>query len=117
MTVYYEKKDGKIIRWTKSEQQAVLEKMTEQCADEDLVGTEDGDYFLRGEVPDVPEERKAEKIRAERNRLLAESDWTQANDSPLPETERRKWRAYRQALRDMPSQTGFPHSVAWPEKE
>lgn len=117
MTIYYEKKDGKIIRWTKSEQQAVLEKMTEQCTDEDLVETEDGDYFLRGEVPETSQERKSEKIRAERNRLLAESDWTQANDSPLSETERRKWRAYRQALRDMPSQTDFPRSVVWPEKE
>ena len=117
MTIYYEKKDGKIIRWTKSEQQAVLEKMTEQCADEDLVGTEDGDYFLRGEAPKTSQERKSEKIRAERNRLLSESDWTQANDSPLSETERKKWRVYRQALRDMPSQTNFPHSVAWPEKE
>lgn len=117
MTVYYEKKDGKIIRWTQSERQAVLEKMTDRCADEDLVRAENGDYFLRGEVPETPRERKAEKIRAERNRLLAESDWTQASDCPLSETERKKWRAYRQALRDMPSQTGFPHSVVWPEKE
>ena len=59
MTIFYEKKNGKIIRWTQSEQQAVLEKMQEQCTDEDLVATEDGDYYLRSEVPEIPEKQKA----------------------------------------------------------
>ena len=117
MTIFYEKKNGKIIRWTHSEQQAVLEKMTERCSDEDLVKTEDGDYFLRGEVSDVPEERKAEKIRAKRNRFLCESDWTQTLDSPLTAKEREEWALYRQELRDITKQLSFPNSVVWPEME
>ncbi|MBR4126200.1 MAG: phage tail assembly chaperone [Alphaproteobacteria bacterium] len=117
MTIFYEKKNGKIIRWTQSEQQAVLEKMQEQCTDEDLVATEDGDYYLRGEVPNVPKERKAERIRAKRNRLLSESDWTQTLDVPLTAEDREEWALYRQELRDITKQASFPHSVVWPEME
>lgn len=53
-------------------------------------------------------------VRAERNRLLAESDWTQLLD--IPEATRASWAVYRQALRDLPQQPGFPHDVAWPAK-
>jgi len=42
-----------------------------------------------------------ESLRPERNRLLAESDWTQLNDSPLPEDKLAAWSAYRQDLRDL----------------
>jgi|YNPBryunderm2012_1023409.scaffolds.fasta_scaffold62590_1 hypothetical protein len=41
-------------------------------------------------------------LREERNRLLAESDWTQMPDAPLDERTRQAWREYRQALRDLP---------------
>ena len=56
----------------------------------------------------------AEAVRAERDRLLAASDWTQLPD--VPEAIRAVWAAYRQALRDIPQQEGFPHSVVWPSK-
>lgn len=55
---------------------------------------------------------KAAEVRAERNRLLADSDWTQVLDAPV---DRGAWTAYRQALRDISSQEGFPFSVTWPE--
>ena len=54
---------------------------------------------------------KAADIRAERNRLLAESDWTQVLDAPV---DKDAWAAYRQALRDVTAQPGFPLSVEWP---
>ena len=56
-------------------------------------------------------ERQAVEARAERNRLLSASDWTQVADAPVDQAA---WSAYRQALRDIPSQPGFPHSVEWP---
>jgi hypothetical protein len=56
----------------------------------------------------------AYQARAERNRLLAESDWTQLPD--VPEAARLAWAAYRQALRDVPEQEGFPENVVWPTK-
>ena len=54
--------------------------------------------------------------RATRNELLASSDWTQMNDSPLDTTDRTTWATYRQSLRDLTSQDGFPHNVTYPSK-
>ena len=51
--------------------------------------------------------------RAERNRLLAACDWTQVQDAP---TDKAAWAAYRDALRDVPQQKGFPGDIQWPEK-
>jgi len=52
------------------------------------------------------------QIRAQRNQLLQASDWTQATD--VPNAFKNKWVAYRQALRDVPQQQGFPNDVVWP---
>jgi hypothetical protein len=54
---------------------------------------------------------KAVEVRSERNAKLLESDWTQVADAPV---DKAAWASYRQALRDVSSQTGFPNSVAWP---
>jgi hypothetical protein len=45
------------------------------------------------------------KFRRRRDSLLAASDWTQANDSPLSDAQKAAWRTYRQALRDLPENT------------
>lgn len=58
----------------------------------------------------------ADSIRAGRDRLLAGCDWTQLADAPLSEDEREAWCAYRQELRDVPQQPGFPGAVAWPRE-
>jgi hypothetical protein len=55
----------------------------------------------------------AEEIRAQRNALLDASDWTQVFDAPI---DRAAWAAYRQALREVPEQEGFPANVVWPNK-
>jgi hypothetical protein len=52
-------------------------------------------------------------VRSVRNRLLAASDWTQVADATADKTA---WVAYRQELRDITAQAGFPHSVVWPTK-
>lgn len=54
---------------------------------------------------------KAIEIRSRRNALLVESDWTQLADSP---TDKTAWATYRQALRDVTTQQGFPWEVSWP---
>jgi len=41
------------------------------------------------------------ELRMWRNRLLAESDWTQMPDSPLTDSQKTQWATYRQSLRDM----------------
>jgi hypothetical protein len=50
-------------------------------------------------------------IRAERNKLLVESDWTQLPDAPV---DTAAWATYRQALRDVTTQAN-PFAIVWPE--
>ncbi len=57
-------------------------------------------------------DRQAAEVRAERNIKLSNSDWTQVPDSTADKTA---WATYRQALRDISSQAGFPLQVTWPD--
>lgn len=52
--------------------------------------------------------------REQRNQLLVESDWTQLSDTPGQ--IKAAYVQYRQALRDLPTQPGFPGSINWPQK-
>lgn len=54
----------------------------------------------------------AAAVRSRRDGLLAETDWKGLSDVTMSSD----WAAYRQALRDIPSQSGFPHDITWPEK-
>jgi hypothetical protein len=49
--------------------------------------------------------------RQKRNALLAGCDWTQVADAPV---DHAAWALYRQQLRDLPEQAGFPQAIAWP---
>ena len=55
----------------------------------------------------------AERVRTERNKKLADTDWTQLADSTANATA---WGTYRAALRDLPTSSGddWPHNVTWP---
>lgn len=55
-----------------------------------------------------------EEIRDERNARLRASDWTQVSDAPLTATQKTAWATYRQELRDVTAQDGFPDAVVWP---
>ena len=54
-------------------------------------------------------EQVATSKRSERNRLLAETDWTQVSDSPLSSDKKTEWANYRTALRDLPTVSGWPN--------
>lgn len=56
-------------------------------------------------------DRAAADIRTERNAKLTESDWTQVVDAPVDQAA---WATYRQELRDITSQEGFPSEITWP---
>lgn len=71
------------------------------------------------EAPEQVEQRliaeagaKAAVARVQRNALLAQTDWAQVVDTP--QSLKDKWAPYRQALRDVPQQEGFPETVVWP---
>ncbi|HWR09894.1 tail fiber assembly protein [Sporomusa sp.] len=66
--------------------------------------------------PHVPTtEEKMTIIRAERDRLLTETDKYMLLDYPVTDEQREEWKVYRQALRDMP-ETCDPDNPAWPGK-
>lgn len=54
---------------------------------------------------------EAKTVRQSRNKKLADCDWTQVADSTADKTA---WATYRQALRDITTQNGFPWAVTWP---
>ena len=54
----------------------------------------------------------ATKVRATRNDLLQKTDWCALSDVTMSA----EMSAYRQALRDLPAQEGFPYTVTWPTK-
>ncbi len=60
-----------------------------------------------------------EHIRRKRDKLLTESDWTQANDTPLTDANVAKWKTYRTSLRDLPSDQSSKtkySDITWPTK-
>ncbi len=82
---------------------------------DEVVETKIWSNYTEGELAEI-NAQNAQEIRSERNTKLTESDWTQLNDTPLDNDSKVEWTVYRQALRDLPSQAGFPHNVVWPTK-
>ena len=81
----------------------------------------DGQWFTKYNVADMDDAAKAAadaqqaaSIRQSRNQKLTECDWTQGKD--IPDAVSQPWAAYRQALRDIPAQAGFPWDVQWPKQ-
>lgn len=76
-----------------------------------------GDYAFDVQARSwVPIQRTAAELiaaaMANRSQLLAQSDWTQLPDVPL--ATKTAWAIYRQALRDITLQTGYPQTIVWP---
>ena len=63
-------------------------------------------------VPPPPPVTTWDDVRAERDALLAASDWTQVADAPV---DAGVWAAYRQELRDIPQTFETADAVVWPE--
>lgn len=78
---------------------------------------DDGFEFVNGQwvalktVVQRPLEEAQENIRDKRNSLLKSCDWTQVADAPVNSLA---WANYRQSLRDVTDQVGFPYDVTWP---
>lgn len=86
-----------------------------------VVQDEQGSWVWNWVVEEMTDEQKAEvdaeqasKIRHTRDMRLMESDWTQGKDISSAISE--EWATYRQELRDVSEQEGFPWNVIWPVK-
>ena len=60
--------------------------------------------------------RKKSEIIHRRNLLLSESDYLMMIDYPISDEKKQEIKVYRQALRDIPQQDGFPDNIVWPDK-
>ena len=78
-----------------------------------LSETPDSSGVLNWTVTDLSDEQKATNFRNQRDTLLEETDWMVLSDTPSADSD---WLTYRQNLRDITSQSGFPNSVVWPTK-
>jgi len=75
-----------------------------------------GTVSLSGTMPPVGAGSVTDEARDLRNRLLADCDWTQLSDVDLTSTCVANFATYRQDLRDVPEQGGFPSSITWPTR-
>jgi hypothetical protein len=112
----YEADTGKIILIYSGQIENMLMNVPDGCkyieADEVEI---DRSIVRNGEIVSVEVESDIslllDKLRRERNRILAACDWTQTMDAPV---DRVAWAAYRQALRDLPANTVDPRAPQWP---
>ena len=90
--------------WVSKMKKYVNGVLTDMTADEINSATAQLNEYNQNVLPQA--------IRAERNSLLAETDYLALSDTTLSSD----MSAYRQALRDITSQAGFPTDVTWPTK-
>lgn len=86
--------------------------LTWRLIDDDFVEV-NGAWMLPYKLEALPLEQAERNVRFRRNDLLADTDWTQVADAPVDQAA---WATYRQALRDITTQDGFPNSITWPTK-
>lgn len=84
---------------------------------QDGVEQVDGKWVVKWAVSQMNDQDKVafdaqqtQLIREDRDRRLAQTDWMALSDNVMSQD----WVAYRQALRDLPLQEGFPYNVTWP---
>jgi len=89
-----------------------------QIAFADGVEQIEGKWYTKHSVADMDAEaiaakdaEQAKSVRQQRGEKLKDSDWTQVADAPVDQAV---WATYRQALRDVTTQAGFPWTIEWP---
>jgi hypothetical protein len=75
-----------------------------------------GAWLLPWVVENKPQEDAERNVRSERDGLLAETDWVVIKNTEKGTSIPEEWEVYRQALRDITGQEGFPYAVSWPVK-
>ena len=79
-----------------------------------------GNFTEINECPDwkiqLEKEILSLDVRLERNKLLSDTDHLIQSDYPISDEKKQEIKVYRQALRDIPQQDGFPDNIVWPDK-
>jgi len=76
----------------------------------------DGAWSLPYVVEQLPKDQSERNIRSRRDSLLQDTDWIVIKSYERGQNIPAEWELYRQALRDITEQTGFPYEVTWPTR-
>ena len=91
----------------------------------DKIQTKPTEEEVNAKIVELEAAEPFKLLREERNKLIAETDWTQLKDIDLDIIRERNWKNYRQALRDLPAKSNPKldslgnldfSSVTWPDK-
>ena len=128
---FFDSSNGRFLSFVDSQNQEVLDINTPEGS-VFVDGNYDINYYLdQGVVVKQPDQPSAlhtfdfqtktwiyssSAIKGKRSRLLEQSDWTDTLSSKtrLGDDVYSQWQVYRQALRDIPQQSGYPQNVVWP---
>lgn len=86
--------------------------LIEKVLDGDFIEDKDGNWIQEYKIESLPKEQIENNIRNQRNYLIQETDWTALSDVTMTPA----MAIYRQSLRDVTLQEGFPTNVIWPTK-
>lgn len=75
----------------------------------------DGKWQVHFTAEPLPLAQAAHNMRAARDGFLAQTDWVVARAYEMQQPVPDAWAEYRQKLRDVPAQAGFPYTVIWPD--
>lgn len=117
--IYYSQSSGVITRISSLPQTMLPEEAVLECNDINPANVlltqcvENG--VLAAKLPEPPNYDDAVNVAIpQRNELLYASDWTQIPNNPLTAEKQQEWAVYRQELRDITIQAGYPFNIVWP---
>lgn len=90
-------------------------KLAEWCNNNNATIEDKGDYYEVVTIPEPSDEELASIVRSQRNTKLEATDYLLVSDYPISEEKLAEVKVYRQALRDITEQVGFPRDVRWPD--
>lgn len=89
-------------------------ELAQWCNSNNAMIVDRGDYYEAVPVPEPTNKELAIIVRGNRDAKLSETDYLVVPDYPISEENLDEVKVYRQALRDITEQTGFPKDVIWP---
>jgi hypothetical protein len=90
------------------------DSLTQTCTEGAFEQNAAGAWLLPWVVDTLPENDAASNVRSQRDALLSETDWIVIKALETGQPTPHDWDVYRQELRDIPQQQGFPYNVVWP---
>lgn len=117
--LYYSQENGAITRIASLPQSILPNEAMMVCENISPQAVLDTHYVHDGILMEKPSQppkydEVVGVIGAKRQELLYQSDWTQIPNNPLTAEQQQAWAVYRQELRDITMQPGYPFNVVWP---